>query len=252
MNAKGKVIATDLDGTLFYPKKRWGMISHKNLKFLRKFIDGGGHVLLISGRNVNYLEKTKRKIKRDIDYAGCNGAFISVKGQFIKRFYLDNTLALKTLRAIKKKYPGVAFLVMSEKYNFVFPREGFSFIYAIGYFVYRLNQGVYRELTIRDDRLHDYCLEHERNYKIMIYFGVSKKSKALCYQACETFKKLYPAFDFSYNGPSIEMTNGKATKGKAIKQYLDYLKIKHDNVMVVGDSGNDISMFHQFPNSFVM
>ena len=46
----GKVIATDLDGTLFYPKRRVRMIKSKSLKFLRRHIDNGGRLVLVSGR----------------------------------------------------------------------------------------------------------------------------------------------------------------------------------------------------------
>ena len=46
-----KLIATDLDGTLFYPKKRIKMISKKNLRFLRDRIDKENHIVIVSGRN---------------------------------------------------------------------------------------------------------------------------------------------------------------------------------------------------------
>lgn len=52
-----KLIATDLDGTLFYPKKRIKMISKKSLNFLRQHIDNGGKLVLVSGRNSEYLKK---------------------------------------------------------------------------------------------------------------------------------------------------------------------------------------------------
>ena len=47
----GKIIATDLDGTLFYPKDKNEMIYKPNLFFLQSFIDDGGKVILISGRS---------------------------------------------------------------------------------------------------------------------------------------------------------------------------------------------------------
>ena len=97
MNAKGKVIATDLDGTLFYPKKRLRMINTNNKLFLRKFIDEGGKVVLVSGRNLRYLEKVKRKLNRPVDAIGCNGAFIKVNDDFIKKSYMNNLKLVKAL-----------------------------------------------------------------------------------------------------------------------------------------------------------
>ena len=57
-----KIIATDLDGTLFYPKDTKEMISKPNLFFLQNFIDNGGKTILISGRSHLYCQKTVKKI----------------------------------------------------------------------------------------------------------------------------------------------------------------------------------------------
>ena len=41
-------------------------------------------------------------------------------------------------------------------------------------------------------------------------------------------------------------------KKELIKQLLDVCNINYDEVAVVGDSGNDIPLFENFENSFVM
>ena len=45
-----KVLATDLDGTLFYPKRKISLISGKNKKFLRKFVKEGKKVILVTAK----------------------------------------------------------------------------------------------------------------------------------------------------------------------------------------------------------
>ena len=62
-----KVLVIDLDGTLFYPKKRVRMISRKNVKFIRRFIDDGNKVVICSGRNLPYAQKVIEKINRPLD-----------------------------------------------------------------------------------------------------------------------------------------------------------------------------------------
>ncbi|MCQ2795271.1 MAG: HAD family hydrolase [Bacilli bacterium] len=252
MNAQGKVIATDLDGTLFYPKRRFRMIETGNRLFLRKFIDQGGRVVLVSGRNLRYLEKVKKRLKRPVDAIGCNGAFIKVDNQFIKKSHMNNQRLLKVLDDMYKRYKISGIFIMSEEHNFIVPKQEFGLFNRFGYFFYQLWQGIYKEKTIKKDELLHDALKHDKIYKIMIFFGPSKKKMIYCYNAMNEMIKLYPDFAFAYNGPSIEMSNSNATKALAVKQYLDYLKIKHDNVMVVGDSGNDISMFQTFKNSFCM
>lgn len=252
MNAKGKVIATDLDGTLFYPKRRVRMINTDNKFFLRKFIDEGGRVVLVSGRNIRYLEKVERKLKRPVDAIGCNGAFIKVNNKFIKKSHMNNQRLLKVLDDMNKRFKIGGIFLMCDEYNFIVPKHEFGIYNRIGFTLYQLWQGIYKEKTIRNDKVLHQALKDAKIYKVMLFFGPSKKKMIYCYNAMNEMIKLYPDFAFAYNGPSIEMSNSNATKALAVKQYLDYLKIKHDNVMVVGDSGNDVSMFETFPNSFCM
>lgn len=49
---------------------------------------------------------------------------------------------------------------------------------------------------------------------------------------------------------NVEVTNLTATKGLALKRYCEYANIKKDEVMVMGDSHNDLSMFELFKYSF--
>ena len=128
MNAKGKVIATDLDGTLFYPKKRLRMINTDNKLFLRKFIDQGGRVVLVSGRNLRYLEKVKRKLKRPVDAIGCNGAFIKVDNQFIKKSPMNNLRLLKVLNDMNKRFKIGGIFLMCDEYNFIVPKNTYHIL----------------------------------------------------------------------------------------------------------------------------
>lgn len=49
---------------------------------------------------------------------------------------------------------------------------------------------------------------------------------------------------------NVEVTNLTATKGLALKRYCEYANIKEDEVMVMGDSHNDLSMFEFFKYCF--
>ena len=87
-----KLIATDLDGTLFYPKKRIKMISKKNLRFLRDRIDKGDHIVIVSGRNYEYGQKVETLVGRPLDFVNCNGAFIKVNGEIIQNIGLGDRI----------------------------------------------------------------------------------------------------------------------------------------------------------------
>lgn len=49
---------------------------------------------------------------------------------------------------------------------------------------------------------------------------------------------------------NVEITNITAQKGLALKKYIKRAGLREDEVMVMGDSHNDLSMFENFPYSF--
>ncbi len=51
---------------------------------------------------------------------------------------------------------------------------------------------------------------------------------------------------------NIEITHHKATKGNMIEEVCDYYGYQKEEVVVIGDSANDISMLTRFPNSYAM
>ena len=59
-----KLLAIDLDGTLFYPKRKRKCICKKNVLFLRKWIDAGNKVVLVTSRSTQFVEKLNDEIKR--------------------------------------------------------------------------------------------------------------------------------------------------------------------------------------------
>ncbi|HOC80553.1 MAG TPA: HAD hydrolase family protein, partial [Bacilli bacterium] len=92
-----KIIATDLDGTLFYPKRRVRMISSRNKDFIRKYIDEGGKVIIVSGRNYFFSHKVVSVIDRPVDVLSCNSAYISCDGQIIRELFLPSARIMQIL-----------------------------------------------------------------------------------------------------------------------------------------------------------
>ena len=49
---------------------------------------------------------------------------------------------------------------------------------------------------------------------------------------------------------NVEITNEYAQKGLILEKVIDQLKIKKEEVIVLGDGMNDITLFERFPYSF--
>jgi Cof subfamily protein (haloacid dehalogenase superfamily) len=248
-----KVICTDLDGTLFYPRNRFRMVGKQNRSFIKHFYNDGGKVLLVSGRNRFMSEKVGQKLDHPFDYIACNGAAICSDGQLIREVSFDNQEVTNLVAEIRKQYnPPLIFLFTRED-NFIMTRTDVSHWTNFVYALYELCQGTYREPHIRSDKVFAESLQKGHIYKVMVMFGVSKKKKHLAMEVNKEFRLRYPNAEFSWIGEFIEITPKGCSKKEGIEFYLDYHHIPRDNVLVVGDSGNDISMFEAWKeNSFCM
>jgi Cof subfamily protein (haloacid dehalogenase superfamily) len=238
-----KVIATDLDGTLFYPKKRYRMICSKTKKFLQRFIDDGGKLVLVSGRNKAIEAKFRKKTGIDADLIGCNGSVIIEKSQVIKSTSFNKESLKKILFDIRRDYDPPMVLLMSKRRNLVYTRTDVSHMTNLAYFLWRISNGTYRDPFVRSDRVFYEELETGEVYKAMVLFGVTKKRIIQAREVTALLNKQYPDAEFSWINQMIEISPKGCTKKDGLEFYLDYNKIPRDNVVVVGDSGNDISMF---------
>lgn len=249
-----KLIATDLDGTLFYPKKRIKMISKKSLLFLRNHIDKGGKLVLVSGRNSEYLKKVVHRINRPVDLIGCNAAYIMANNEVIKSENFEAKSTRIALEEIERDLPVKAFFIMSEDNRFVLRDKFANCVYRVAYKFWNFFQGVYREPSIVSKKQFYEIIDSGKAKKIMIFFGIGKKNVLRSKEANKYLVEKYShLFEPSWSNEFIELSPKGCSKSLGLKYYADYININHSDVYVVGDSGNDISMFKEFPeNSFCM
>ena len=92
-----KAIATDLDGTLFYPRKKVRLISNANKQFIQNVLKEGKEVILVTGRNYSIANKVEQAIgmTKSISIVACNGAVIMPQGAMLKEAYISGKDALE-------------------------------------------------------------------------------------------------------------------------------------------------------------
>jgi len=247
-----KIIATDLDGTLFYPKRLVAMISDRNKSFIRDYIDEGGRVVIVSGRNHFFSHKVVEVIDRPVDVISCNSAYISCDKQIIRELFLPRYRMREILEEINRDYDPTGYLLMSKNQNLVTYDRHKSRVKNLGHRFYYFIQGAYREPYVYSDEVFEEELEKGQVYKLMIYFGLSKRAQRRAKEVNKELREKYPEIEASWIGMFIEITPRGCNKAEGIQYYLDYLKRSDKDVVVVGDSGNDISMFIKYENSFCM
>ena len=75
-----RVIATDLDGTLLTPRKKFTLVAKENKDYLKNFY---GDIVLVSGRNPRFCAKICNCLKIHHNFVALNGALIVKNGNVI-------------------------------------------------------------------------------------------------------------------------------------------------------------------------
>lgn len=234
--SKKYLIALDLDGTLLRDDKT---ISEETKEYLR-FLENKGHkVVLTSGR-----------------------AYHSVK-----TFY--DEIGLKTSPIVS--YNGHYATSPSHEFEDIILALNRDKIYEI----YRKTQQFYKNIFI--ETLNYACIEYEEEwhkefYKhyannpiiygdvfknldcdpLVIYFQLNDYGE---YQdEINEIMKDDEHYEIRHrtDGPMCEIYKDDQNKGTIIKKVADALNIPYDNVIVFGDTVNDLDMLKAFKNSFLM
>ncbi|MGI6714084.1 MAG: HAD hydrolase family protein [Bacilli bacterium] len=249
---KKLLLAADLDGTLFYPKRRRTMISRRNLKFIQKFIDAGHRLVVITGRSDRYMQKMIDVIDRPFDFIGCNSAVIVADNQYISEAFLPRVIS-SIIDDLNELFDVKGLMLLGENSPILVtgPERGFLSM-KIMEWLYKC-QGIYAEEFITDHHRFYKMINEGKAYKLMVYFGNSKKKREYASQVNSYLRKHYPEVESAWSGSVVEITAPKISKGAGLLTYSQYRDVAPDDIIVIGDSGNDISMFKIFPtHSFVM
>jgi HAD superfamily hydrolase (TIGR01484 family) len=225
-----KLIATDLDGTLFYPKKRSHMVTKENRAFIHRFVGDGGRILLVTGRNAFFGEKVGSKIGINFDYIACNGSLVVSGGKTIFEKGIANEEAKKIIEVLQNIHEAKLIFLFTKDHNMVCQRKEIAKWVKMGYSIYRIFEGTYREPYFKDDAIFQQELEQGTIYKILMFPGFGKKSIPFSFELAKKLQPLYPDLNIVASEQAIEITAQGCTKREGISFYLDYNQINVDNV----------------------
>ncbi len=242
-----KLLAIDLDGTLFYPKRIRKCICKKNVLFLRKWIDEGNKVVLVTSRSTQFTEKLKDEIQRPVDFINCCSSQIFANNELIFDKWMPNKELKEILSRIEETYEPIAFLMTSENHPCIIKySRKVNRIFTLFYRIWWWFQFSYREPFTVDNEMFEKELESARIYKIMNFIGIRKNKSKISKEINKELREDYPEIESSWTAQVNELTPKGCNKGNGVERYCNLLNINKDDVYVVGDSGNDITMFNMF------
>ena len=128
-----KLIATDLDGTLFYPKRKFKLLTKKNRKFMIDYINQGNEVVLVSGRNYFISNRVKKRIKNDIDMIACNGSVIYKGDELIFDSPMDHKKVYDFYLENCKNKEILTWIFMTDKDNMIVVHNSLSSFLRVFY-----------------------------------------------------------------------------------------------------------------------
>lgn len=242
-----KLLATDLDGTLFYPKQLKRCISKKNVKFLQDWIDAGNRLVLVSSRSYEFTHTLEDEIQRKVDHICCTSSQIYVDDKLVRDEYLDKDSVKAILKFLDEKVQPIGYLMITKNYQMVVKQN--KHVSKIVFWFYRMwhfFQFKYREKSIIDNKIFDDEVENGKCYKIMVFYGFRKSAKKRAKEVNKILREQYPNIESSWTSIINELTPVNCNKGAGLEFYTKYIGIDPNDVYVVGDSGNDISMFNKF------
>ena len=238
-----KLLAIDLDGTLFYPKSIRRCICKKNVKFLRRWIDAGNKLVLVTSRSTQFVEKLKDEIKRPVDFITCCSSQIIADDKLIYNKAMPNAKLKNIINRIETVYEPIALLMTSENHPCIIKTgRKVAFFYIWFYKIWWWFQFSYREPFIADDDLFNKELESSKVYKIMTFIGLKKKKAQISKELNKEFREQFPEIESSWTAQVNELTPQGCNKGNGVERYCQLMGIDAKDVYVVGDSGNDITM----------
>lgn len=247
-----KVLATDLDGTLFYPKRKIHLIAKKNRAVLQRHHHRKGKIILVTGRNVPFVQKTMRKIGFETDMIACSGAYVKAGSRVLKDQTLSRDEALSIFQTVADCIPTFAVSAFPRvgKIHIYYHHAGFllSFLFSMIYYY----QGTYAEPKVSGYQPFMKKMMEGEVYKLVFYFGVGKKGKALARKAQTCLEEKFENMEIAREGNLLEIVSPGCNKAEGLRLLSQYEQFSLQDLVVVGDSWNDVPMFAICSESYCM
>ena len=241
-----RLIASDMDGTLLTPQ---GTVSQASIDAVHELAGTGIEFLICSGRDYHDARTIMEACNITCSYICLSGAAVYDQfGTILAEIPLTPQNIHDIERILKEQKTEMDILTSHGRYTTASKKqkikELFSFLSGENGFPVTIT----RELkTAVKKRAASTAFisslseipENETIFKICGN-GLPPHKVALLKKIFSDYPDLAAASSFPTN---IELTNRAAQKGPALKAYANLKGISPDDIMVLGDSDNDLSMF---------
>jgi len=252
-----KLIAVDMDGTLLDAKKE---ISPSTVEMIRKANENGIEFMITTGREYEMVKDLLDKNKLKCSCILMNGAeYRDINGIVLGELGMDANRARRIIEILQKEK--IVSRIYTEKGVFTLEsRED-----ALQEMTYRA-KSFFPELSEEESvekALHEpfflalQYVDHDHVEEFLNTMSIKKfvafhKDVDLLDKTKKILREIPNIAVSSSFRDNMELTDVRAQKGLVLKKVILDMGLKEEEVMVMGDSFNDETMFLEFTHSVAM
>lgn len=239
-----KLFLSDLDGTLLDASKG---IASKDLAAIRMLKKHGIGFGMVTGRDYGFCKYLMQQYRFSSDVViGNNGGSIWIKDNKVMEEQIDAVDTLEIMEVLKNHLDELNPFVCNERSVFYLMRNHYS---KNKWEEVKKTLAYLGEFAEQD--LLDYLkYEQEPVVKISIHTYTQECTDKWLPILQERFKERYEILPTSAD--YIEITRKGIDKGISLKWVMNHLGLQANEIVVIGDGVNDLSLFHEVPLSFSM
>lgn len=251
-----KVIASDMDGTLLNEKHE---ISKENIEAINKAKKAGITFVISTGREYNSVQSFLKSKNIKCQCVLMNGAeYRDENGKIIETINIDKSIARKTIDIMKKGNLTSRIFTNKGVYTIETKEEALK---EIAYRTKSFNQELTFEEAIEIAKKEPYFMQLKYVENIDDFFNsdIEIRKFVAFHKEIETINKMknilteIEGLEVSSSFiDNVEITDKGAQKGIMLSKVTSKMGINKDEVLVLGDSFNDYSMFTEFTESVAM
>jgi len=230
-----KMICVDIDGTILNDKHK---LTEDTKKALKEAHDKGLHVVICSGRLFSDAEYYSNLLGVNSSIVGSNGTIIKDKknDEFIFKKILGKNTCSKLLKIFSKHNIKASFYTTDKVYSSNFK---FTLLLFLGKLIGVVSRNTKLKYIFNKKQWQQMIDTSVDNiYKCEVTVKDIDKLNALK----KELKQLHDIELVNQAADNIEISSKGITKGSAVKFLTKYYNIKKEEVITIGDSGNDLPM----------
>jgi len=251
-----KLIASDMDGTLLNSNHK---ISKENLDAIKKAEEMGIKFAIATGRMYEDVKPLLDECDLKCQCIVLNGGeYIDEEGKVLEGIYIEREEASEIIDMIIKENI-VAEIYTNKGLHTINAKEEMLTEVTYRIIAYDPKTSFEDAIKLAETHPHFVNLKYIKEIDQFLKSDIKIGKFVAFYNDEETTlnvkRKLESIGDLAISSTftkNIEINNKEAQKGLILAKVAKKMGIKRDEVMVIGDSFNDYSMFTQFPESFAM